>query len=53
MALMPAHLLESHPDVGLDVFHEMAQVDRAVGIGQGAGDEDFAWGHDGNWLIFF
>jgi hypothetical protein len=23
----------------------MAQVDRAIGVGQGAGDEDFTWVH--------
>ena len=41
-ALVPVHLLESHPDIGLDVFHQMAEMDGAVGVGQGAGDEDFA-----------
>jgi hypothetical protein len=32
----------------------MSEVDRAVGIGQGAGDEDFSWGHvlDGVSLVF-
>jgi hypothetical protein len=45
MALMPAHLLKSDPDIGLDVFDKMSEVDRAVGIGQGAGDKDFAWFH--------
>jgi hypothetical protein len=38
------HLLEAHPDVGLDVFDQVAEVDRAVGVRQGGGDEDFA-GH--------
>jgi hypothetical protein len=45
MALMPAHLLKSDPDIGLDVFDKMSEVDRAVGVGQGAGDKDFAWFH--------
>ena len=48
MTLMPAHLMEPDPDIGLDVFDKMAQMNRTVGIGQGAGDEDFAWGH--GWL---
>jgi hypothetical protein len=40
VAFVPAHLLEAHPDVGLDVFHQVPEVDRAVGVGQRAGDED-------------
>ncbi len=31
--------LKSHPDVCLDVFNQMPDVDRTVGIRQGAGDE--------------
>jgi hypothetical protein len=42
-AFMAAHALEADPDVGLDVLHQMAQMDGAVGIGQGTGDEDAAW----------
>src|SRR5277367_1448591 len=38
------HPLEAHPDVGLDVFHDMPDVERAVGVGQRGGDEEFA-GH--------
>jgi hypothetical protein len=45
MALMTTHLLKTHPDVGLDVFDKMTQMNRAIGIGQGTGDEDFAWFH--------
>ncbi len=41
-ALVAAHLLEAHPDVGLDVFDQVAEVDGAVGIGQGGGDEYLA-----------
>jgi hypothetical protein len=44
--LVAAHLLKAHPDVGLDVFDQMAEVDGAVGVGQGAGDEDVATGHE-------
>ncbi len=41
VAGVAAHLLEAHPDVGLDVFDEVAEVDAAVGVGQGGGYEDF------------
>ena len=43
--LMPAHLLKAHPDVGLDVFHDVANMELAVGIGQGGGHEQAALGH--------
>jgi hypothetical protein len=46
-AVMAAHALEAHPDVGLDVLDQVAEVQRAVGIGQRAGDENFAaFAHD-------
>src|SRR6202023_2417969 len=38
------HPLEADPDVGLDVFHDMPDVERAIGVGQSGGDEEFA-GH--------
>jgi len=41
-ALVATHFLKAHPDVSLDIFHHVTHVDAAVGIGQGAGDEDFA-----------
>ncbi len=44
-AVVSAHFLEAHPDVGLDVFDQMAEMDAAVGVGQGGSDEDLA-GHD-------
>ena len=44
-APVAAQLLEAHPDVGLDVLDQVAEMDRAVGVGQGCGDEDFALGH--------
>ncbi len=44
-AFVAAHLLEAHPDVGLDVLHQMAQMNGAVGVGQGAGDENAAFCH--------
>jgi len=41
--LVLAHTLKPYPYIGLDVFHQVPQVDRAVGIGQGAGDQDFSF----------
>ena len=41
-AFVAGHLLEAYPDVGLDVLDQMAEVDGAVGIGQGGGDENLA-----------
>jgi hypothetical protein len=32
---MPAHFLEARPDVGLDIFDQVTQMDAAVGVGQG------------------
>ena len=36
------NFLETHPNISLDVFNQMANVYRAVGIGQGAGNKNFA-----------
>ncbi|WP_330970200.1 hypothetical protein, partial [Lysobacter sp. A3-1-A15] len=36
--------LRARPDVALDVADQVAQVQRAVGVGQGAGDDELA-GH--------
>ena len=48
VAFVAAQFLEAYPNVGLDVFDHVAEVDAAVGIGQGGGNEDFAWfGHVG------
>ena len=51
--LVALHLLEAHPYIGLDVLHQMPEVDRAVGVGQRAGDEDLAGfpGHCFNFLF--
>ena len=40
--VVAAQLLEAHPDIGLDVLHQVPDVDRAVGVGQGAGDQQGA-----------
>ena len=40
MHLVPLHLLEAHPDIRLNVLHEMAEMDAAVGVRQRRGDEN-------------
>ena len=40
--LVALHSLETHPDVGLDVLHDVANVEVAIGIGQGGGNEKLA-----------
>jgi hypothetical protein len=42
---MPLHFLETHPNVGLNVFHQMAEMDAAVGVGQGGSNENFSLVH--------
>ena len=42
VALVAAQFLEAHPNVGLDVFDHVAEVDAAVGIRQRGSDKDFA-----------
>jgi len=42
--LVSLHALEAHPDVGLDVLHDVPDVERAVGVGKSGRDEEFA-GH--------
>jgi len=42
VAFVAAQFLKAHPNVGLDVFDHVAEVDAAVGIGQRGGNEDFA-----------
>src|SRR4029079_5344282 len=36
--------LEADPDIGLDVLHQMADVDIAIGVGKGRGNEDSTHG---------
>ena len=44
--LVATQFLVAHPHVGLHVLEHVAEVDRTVGIGQGAGNEDLAgFGH--------
>ena len=41
-AVVAAQFLEAHPDIGLDRLQQVPDMDRAVGIRQCAGDEDFS-----------
>jgi len=43
-AALAAQPLEPYPDIGLDILHQVAQMDGAVGVGKGTGDEDPACG---------
>ena len=43
--LMPLHALETHPDIGLDVLHDVPDMEGAIGVRQGGGDEDTALVH--------
>ncbi len=43
---MAAHPLKAHPDVCLDVLQQVTDVNGAVCVGQGAGDQD-ATCHEG------
>ena len=36
------HFVKAHPNVGLDVFHQVAEMDAAVGIGERGGDQYLA-----------
>ena len=51
------HAPRAHPDVGLDIAHQVAEVERAVGVGQGIGDErgaghrEYACGAVGNYCM--
>jgi hypothetical protein len=44
------HPLVPHPNVGLDVLHDVADMEVAVGVGQGGGNEELA-GH-GEWAFW-
>jgi hypothetical protein len=37
--LVALHSLETHPDVGLDVLHDVTDVEVAVGVGQSGGNK--------------
>jgi hypothetical protein len=41
--LIPLEALEAHPDVGLDILHDVADVEWRVRVRQRRGDEKLAW----------
>jgi hypothetical protein len=47
---MALHALITYPDVGLDVLHDVANVEVAIGVGQGGGNEELA-GHSGQGFL--
>jgi hypothetical protein len=47
---MALHPLVAHPNVGLDLLHDVANVEVAIGVGQGGGDEELA-GHSGQGFL--
>jgi hypothetical protein len=53
MHLIALHALESHPDIGLDVFHDMADVKRRIRVGQGGSDEKLAGRSDAHRVVHF
>jgi len=42
-AIVPTKLLESNPDIGLNIFNQMSHMRRAVDIGQSACDKNFSF----------
>ena len=49
---LPApQLLETDPDIGLQILDQVAQVDVPIGIGQGAGNQDPRLGGAQSWLV--
>ncbi len=50
-ALMAAHALESYPDVRLDMLHQVAKMNRSIGVGQSAGDKDTARFHENRFWV--
>ena len=47
--IVALHLVKTHPDIGLDVLHDVPDVEVAVGIGQGGGNEKLA-GHGADYF---
>jgi hypothetical protein len=39
---MSTQTLKAHPDIRLNIFHQMPEMDRAIGIGKRAGDENIS-----------
>jgi len=39
------HALKPHPNIGLDVFHDVSDVEVAIGIRQGGGNKELTQRH--------
>ena len=48
-AAVAAQLLEADPNVGLEVLDQVAEMDGAIGIRQGTGNEDPSHGNTPAW----
>ncbi len=44
-ASLAAELLKPHPNIGLDVFNQVPDMDGPIGVGQSSGDQYFACDH--------
>ena len=44
-AAMSSRLLEADPDIGLDVLHQVPQMDGTIGVRERGGDEQSSIGH--------
>src|SRR5690242_19965741 len=42
MNLITLHALKPYPDIGLDIFHNVTNVEGAVGVGQGSSNKQLA-----------
>ena len=42
-AIVATHTLKPHPDISLDRFEHMSQMNVSVGIREGGGNEYLAW----------
>jgi hypothetical protein len=39
MHLVAHQALKTHPDISLDILHDVPDMERAIGVGQSGGDE--------------
>ena len=46
MAIVAEQLLEADPDVGLQIFDQVADMGMSVGVRQRGGNENPAWAHE-------
>src|SRR5262249_40380120 len=51
MNRVPLHALEAHPDIGLDVLHDVADVKRPIRERESGGDEELTRWHPENYAM--